>query len=83
MASRVAEKIPGWFTRVLLPQIQEMKGELKAINARIEGLDGKLDSAKSELGSRIQYTNERIDSLRNELKSDIGKVDSSVKDLDK
>jgi DNA repair exonuclease SbcCD ATPase subunit len=69
MASKIAEKAPGWVTRILLPEIAEMKGELKNVNTRIDELDKRLS--------------DKIDSLRNELKSDISRVDSSVGDLDK
>ena len=67
MASKIAEKAPSWFTRLLMPEILEIKGELKNIN--IDELDKRLS--------------EKIDSTRNELKSDISRVDSRVEDLDK
>lgn len=69
MASKIAEKAPSWFTRLLMPEILEIKGELKNINIRIDELDKRLS--------------EKIDSTRNELKSDISRVDSRVEDLDK
>jgi len=37
----MVERVPGWLERVLLPQISEVKGELKAMNALINGLEGK------------------------------------------
>ena len=57
MASKLVEKAPGWFTRILMPELVEIKGELKNINTRIESTNGRIDSLDS-----------KIDSLRNELK---------------
>jgi len=69
MASKIAEKAPGWFTRILMPEIIEIKGELKNINTRIHELDKRLT--------------DKIDSTRNELKSDISRVDSRIDEMDK
>jgi hypothetical protein len=33
----MAEKIPGGLERILLPQISELKGEVKAMNAKMDG----------------------------------------------
>ena len=69
MASKLAEKAPGWATSLLLPEIQEMKRDIKALNAKVDANNQRIDA-----------TNDRIDSLRNELKSEIdwldGKIDS-------
>jgi hypothetical protein len=43
-----AEKIPGWIERLLLPTLNEIKGDLKAIKTRIDALDGKRDSLRNE-----------------------------------
>lgn len=69
MASKIAEKAPSWFTRILMPEIVEIKGELKNLNTRMDELDKRLT--------------DKIDSTRNELKSEISRVDSRVEDLDK
>ncbi len=39
----MTEKVPGWLERVLLPRLSEMTGEIKAVHARIDGLDRKVD----------------------------------------
>ena len=51
-----AGKVPSWFERLLMPQLNEIKGELKAIHTQIESLEERMDT--------------RIDSLRNETKSE-------------
>lgn len=73
-----AEKIPSWFERLLLPTLNEMKGELKAINTRIDSLDGKIDSLRNETKSEISRFEEKIDSLRNETKTEIISVISEI-----
>ena len=72
----MAEKVPGWLERVLLPQISEVKGELKAMNAQMEGefravhseisrVEGKLSSeiarVEETLGTKIDELDRRMD----------------------
>jgi len=94
MVSKIAEKTPSWLTRILMPEIAEIKGELKSINARIDSSNTRIDSTNTridEMDKRLTSSIDeldrrlttRIDSLRNELKADIGKVDSRVIELDK
>ena len=52
-----------------MPELVEIKGELKNINTRIDDLDKRLT--------------DKIDSSRNELKSDISRVDSKIDEMDK
>ncbi len=77
----VAEKIPGWVERVLLPLLGDIRGEIEAVNERIDSSNERIDSLRNELVFRIDSTNERItsfdskmdikiDSLRNETKSE-------------
>ena len=63
MASKIAEKAPGWVARILLPEIQEMKGEMKAINVRIDCLS-----------KEVQSTNKRIDDLKDYLKENLNVI---------
>ncbi len=59
-----AEKIPFWLKQVLMPELNEIKGELKAVNIRIDALESNL--------------NIRIDSLRNETKTEINSVRNEI-----
>jgi len=34
----LASKIPAWIQRILLPKLESIRGELKAVNARIDAL---------------------------------------------
>jgi len=43
-----AEKIPGWIKQVLMPELSEIKGELKAINTRIDSTNERIDSLRND-----------------------------------
>lgn len=63
----MAEKVPGWLERVLLPQISEVKGELKAMNARISGLEGKMEGEFKAVHSEIKRVEEKLGTKIDEL----------------
>jgi hypothetical protein len=42
----VAERVPDWLEMILPPQVSEIKGEMRAINARI---DGEFKTVHSEM----------------------------------
>ncbi len=87
MASKIAEKAPGWVTRILLPEIAEMKGELKNINTRIDALDSKIDSVRNELKADIARVESKVQAdiarLESKVQADIARLESIVLDLDK
>ena len=47
--------------RFLTPQLNEIKGEIKVLNTKIEALDEKVDSIKNELKADIKHLDEKID----------------------
>ncbi len=61
VAKKAAEKVPSWIERILVPSLNELKGEIKAVNARIDSLDDRMNT-------RITALDGKIDSLRNETK---------------
>ncbi len=67
----MTERVPGWLERVLLPRLSEIAGEIKAINARIEGLDKTLTTKIDELDRRLsendRHLAEKIDDLDKRL----------------
>ena len=91
----MTEKVPGWLERVLLPRLSEIAGEVKAINVKIDAVDGKLtsriDAVEGKLASRIDAVDEklsaRIDAVDEKLSSRIdvvdGKLSGKIDDLDK
>lgn len=87
----MAEKIPGWLERVLLPQISELKGEIKVVNARIDSLDekfsGRMDGLDEKFTGRMDWLGEKIDGVERRLEYRIDEVDKrlggKIDDLDK
>ena len=83
----MAEKIPGWLERVLLPQISDLKGEIKVVNARIDGLDAKIVGLDGKLSGRMDGLGEKIDGVEERLESKIDEVDrrleSKIDDVEK
>ena len=75
----LAEKIPGWLERVLLPQITELKGEVKVLSARIDGLDEKIDAKIDGLDQKLTA---RIDGLEGRMDSEFKLVHGEIRGLD-
>jgi len=69
---KMAEKVPGWLERILLPQISEVKGELRAVSGRLDGLEGKMDGEFKAVHSEFRA-----------VRSEIERVEEKVGDLDK
>lgn len=57
--------------RYLTPQINEIKGELKAINTRIDALDEKMDTKIKRLEDKIDALDDKIDYKINALNDKI------------
>jgi uncharacterized protein YqgV (UPF0045/DUF77 family) len=91
LPSGMAEKIPGWLERVLLPQISELKGELKAINSRMDGefrvVHSEIKRVEETLGTEIKRVEEtlgtKIDDLnRNmDVTRRLAAIEEQVKEL--
>jgi predicted nucleic acid-binding Zn-ribbon protein len=68
------EKVPSWIKQVLMPELSEIKGELKAIHTRIDSVEAQIGSLRNEMNSKFEGLNyrfekvdERIASLRTEM----------------
>lgn len=74
---KMAEKVPGWLERILLPQISELKGEVKATNARI-------DEEFKAVHSEIRRVDRKIDGLdkRMEVVQRLAVVEGKVQELE-
>jgi hypothetical protein len=42
------EKIPTWIERLLLPKLNEITGEIKALHTRIDSVEKEITSLRSE-----------------------------------
>ncbi|MCL4356194.1 MAG: hypothetical protein JRM79_00185 [Nitrososphaerota archaeon] len=62
----MAEKVPGWIERLLLPRLSSIEGELKALKGELNGLRGEMRGEFKAVHSETRRLDEKIDSLRNE-----------------
>lgn len=69
---RMAAKVPGWLERVLLPQVNELKGEIKALDAKVDGEFKAMHSEIRRLDEKIDLSNRRLE----------GKIDALDKRMD-
>jgi dynactin complex subunit len=80
------EKIPTWIERLLLPKLNEITGEIKTLEAKIESVDNKadirIDSLRKEMLAKFEAADVKVDSLRNEMLSKFEAVDSRFDSLE-
>ena len=57
----MAERVPGWLERILLPQVSELKGELKAVNAELRAVNSEIRRVEEKLGTKIDELDKRMD----------------------
>ena|SRR3972149_166957 len=76
------EKVPSWIKQVLMPELNEIKGELKSINTRIDSVEAQIGSLRNETKSEIERIEDRIDSLRKEIMSKFEGVDHKFEGID-
>lgn len=69
------EKIPSGMERLLLPKLNEITGELKAIHTRIDSVEKEIVRLRSE-------TKTAIASLRNEMLTKFEAVDAKFEKVD-
>ena len=84
------EKIPSWMERLLLPKLNEISGELKAIHTRIDAVatgivslrnetKTEIVSLRNEMLAKFEAADTRVASLRTELKSDFASFKTETK----
>jgi hypothetical protein len=62
----------------LLPQIQEIKGEFKALNARFDASDAKADAFRNKFRAEIKRLDQKIDPNSTRLDE---KIENGLKGL--
>ena len=72
----MASKRPAWIQRILLPELESIRSELKAVNARMDALKISMEEVDRRLTSQIQ-------SLRNEMIAKFEAVNSRIDSLEK
>ena len=72
------EKIPSWIERLLLPKLNTIEGELKAINTRIDSLDERMNTKMTSLDEKIDSLDERINIKMTSLDEKIDSLDERM-----
>jgi len=75
------EKIPSWMERLLLPKLNEITGELKAIHTRIDAVEKGITSLRNEMLAKFEAADAKVESLRKETKSDIESLRKEISSL--
>ena len=73
------DKIPSWMERLLLPKLNEITGEIKAIHTRIDAVEKEIVSLRNEMLAKFEVADVKIESLRKETKSDIESLGKETK----
>jgi chromosome segregation ATPase len=79
LVQELAEKIPGWIERILLPELSELKGEIKVVNAKIEGVGERLEAKIDSLDEKLSA---KIDGLEGRMQGELKAVHTEIKRLD-
>jgi hypothetical protein len=86
VVKKTAEKLPSWLERVLVSSLNEIGGELRAVNTRIDSTNERIDSmrneTKTEFGALGKETRTEIESLRKEMRSKFEGVYIKITTLD-
>jgi hypothetical protein len=59
----LASRVPGWLERVFLPKMNELKQEIKALDARVGGFEAEIGGEFNAVHSVIKRSDEKIDGL--------------------
>jgi len=75
-------KVPGWLERLLMPKLNEISGEIKAIHTRIDGVEKEVASLRSEMMTKFESVDvkfesadAKVESLRSEMMTKFESVD--------
>jgi len=70
----IMDKIPSWIEKLLLPKLNEIIGEIKAIHTRIYAVEKEIVSLRNEMVAKFEVADVKIESLRKETKIEIASM---------
>ena len=83
----MAARVPGWLERVLLPQLEEVKGEVKALRSELIGevktLGARMDGGFAKGEGELEAVRSEIMRLDEKVGSADQKLGTKIDDLDK
>jgi len=87
LAKKIAEKVPTWISRILLPEIrnivkEEISNQLKPIETKISALDEKIEERTKALDMKIEERTKALEkeiiSLRNEMNARFDSIEKRL-----
>jgi vacuolar-type H+-ATPase subunit I/STV1 len=81
MASKL-KAAAGSFERLMLPRLNSIDGELKAMNTRIDAVNGRIDDSVKGLTARIDESDKRAESFRSEFRAELNAVQTKLEAID-
>ncbi len=72
----MAEKVPGWLERFLLPRLSDISGEVKAIY-------GKIDALGSELRGELKAFRGEVEGEFKSVHSELRRLDDRIDGIEK
>jgi uncharacterized protein (DUF111 family) len=63
------EKIPAWIERLLLPKLNEITGEIKALHTRIDSVEKEIVDLRNEMLIKFEATDAKIAAVDTNVKS--------------
>src|SRR5260370_16717629 len=84
-AMGVYDQIKKAFQDVVAPEIHELRGEIRRLDQKIDGVDQKLDQRFAILDQKIDGVDARLniklDSLEDRLSTRIGSLDNTITNM--
>ncbi|MDA8145649.1 MAG: hypothetical protein M0Z27_06285 [Thermaerobacter sp.] len=74
-----ANNMRQFFENLIAPELNKIQGQLVALNARIYGLDTKIDGMQQVMQTEIRRVDARIDSLDKSLNSKIDGMQQAMR----
>ena len=80
----LASRVPGWLERVILPQTNELKREIKALDARAGGFEAKVKGEFKAVRSEMRRLDEKIDGFvkRMDVPKRVAVIEEEVRELE-
>jgi tetrahydromethanopterin S-methyltransferase subunit G len=70
------------FQDIIAPELYAIRGDIRVLDQRINGLDSKIDGVEARLATRIGAIDEKIDGVEARLATRIGALDEKIDDVD-